>query len=93
MQIRLSKRAYKELEKICAYIADDKPTSAKEFEEKFINFFELIAANPQIGKECEKKRIDEKCRVVVFQKNYLIIYEVLPDRILIRTIQNTKQFK
>ncbi len=93
MQIRLSKQAHKELESIFALIAKDKPNVAKEFEKEFINFFELIASNPAIGKECEKKGIQSKYRVVVFRKNHLIIYKILFDRIFIRTIQNTKQFK
>ena len=93
MQIRLSKQAYEELEAIFALIAEDKPNVAKEFKKEFVSFFELIASNPTIGKEYEKKRIHAECRVVVFRKNYLIIYKVLSDRILIRTIKNTKQFK
>ena len=93
MRIELSNRAIQNLDNIYTHIEKDKPNSAVEFKKELIDFFNIIAANPSIGKDCVKKRINQKCKIAVFRKNYLVIYKIFSDFILIQMIKNTKQFK
>jgi len=52
--------------------------------------FNLLSTNPYLGVKCHTKNIDKDCRVLIFQ-NYLIIYEVTQNSIIIARILNSRQ--
>ena len=91
--IRYTKQALASLEDIFEEIYADKPGSAKEFMKKMRESIENLSTMPYLGKECKHKKIEGDCRVYIFKRNYLIVYQIMYDDILIRDIINTKQFK
>ena len=91
MQIRYSKSALKFLENLYKTIYEDKPFIAEKFLKDLKEYIELLKINPLMGKECSSKNIQDNCRVVIYKKNYIIIYKISSEKIFIKTIQNTKQ--
>jgi plasmid stabilization system protein ParE len=90
-EIKYTSIAKKNLDNIIKQIALDKKNSAKEYLYKFQDYISLLENNPYLGKECRYKKIDEDCRVLVFDKNYLIFYQIKNRYIKIIKIKNTKQ--
>jgi plasmid stabilization system protein ParE len=90
MHIRYSKQASNFLENLYKSIYEDKPSVAKIFVNDFQRYIELLQISPYMGKECIHKNIQDDCRVVIYKKNYIIVYKILKDTIFIKTIRNTK---
>jgi len=91
MQIKLSKRAFNNLETLYNLVYVDKPTVAVEFKNSLIDFINLLKTNPYMGRDCKQRGIQKDCRVLVYKKNYIIIYKVHENHIMIQTIKNTKK--
>ena len=91
--IKYTQKALISLENIFENIHKDKPNSAREFVTKIKESIENLSTMPYLGKECKYKKIKGECRIYVFKRNYLIVYQIMQDYILIRDIINTKQFK
>ena len=90
MQIRVSKRAFKDLETLYTLIYGDKPTVAEKFKKSLIDFINLLKDNPHMGRE-HKSDNQKVYRVLVYKKNYIIIYKVYTNYIMINSIKNTKK--
>ena len=91
MQIKLSKRSFNNLETLYNLVYVDKPIMAVEFKNSLIDFINLLKINPYMGKDCKQRGIQKDCRVLVYKKNYIIIYKVHENHIMIQTIKNTKK--
>ena len=91
MQIKLSKRALHNLEILYNLVYADKPTVALEFKNSLIEFINLLKTNPYMGKDCKERGILKDCRMLVYKKNYIIVYKINTDYIMIQTIKNTKE--
>ena len=91
MQIRYSKNASSFLETLYKTIYEDKPAIAKTFLKDLKGYIELLKVNPYMGRECISKNIQDDCRVIIYKKNYVIVYKISKEKIFIKTIKNTKQ--
>lgn len=91
--VKYTQRSLDSLERIFKNIHKDKPNSAQEFIKKLKESIEKLSLMPYLGKECQYKNIKGDCRVYIFKRNYLIVYQITESYILIRDIINTKQFK
>jgi plasmid stabilization system protein ParE len=89
--IKYTSIAKKNLDNIIKQIALDKKNSAKNYLYKFQEYVSLLKDNPYLGKDCKYKNINEDCRILIFDKNYLIFYQIKQDFIKILKIKNTKQ--
>ena len=91
--IRYTQKALLSLENIFENIHKDKPNSAQEFITKIKESIENLSTMPYLGKECKHKNIEGDCRIYIFKRNYIIVYQIAQEHIIIRDIINTKQFK
>ena len=91
IKIKYTKNANKDLDKIFITIYKDKPTSAKEYLLKMKAYVELLGTNPFMGQDCHEKGLKKECRVLVYDKHYMIVYKVYTRHISIQRILNTKQ--
>jgi addiction module RelE/StbE family toxin len=77
-------RAFRDLEEICQYIAQDSDRYANVVAEGVVSIIETIPANPLWGAMVPEYN-REDLRERHFQ-SYRIVYRVLPDRVEIVTI-------
>lgn len=90
LEIRYTKKSYKDLEKLFQTIFSDKPTVALEYVNKLKNYIRLLETNPYMGVECKKKDIKIDCKILIFE-NYNIYYKIEKDYIKILKILNSRQ--
>ena len=91
ISIKYNKKALEDLDSIYINIAKDKKSVADSFINKIDNFISLLKANPFMGKDCHEKGLKKECRVLVYDKHYMIVYKVYTRHISIQRILNTKQ--
>jgi plasmid stabilization system protein ParE len=89
LKIKYRELAEADLDAIFEAVVIDYPTQAFEYIDKLQQTIQLLSTNPYLGVECHTKNIDNNCRVLIFQ-NYLIIYEVTADSIIVARILNTR---
>ena len=91
MQVILNKKALEDLRKLFTTIYDDKPGVAHEYTKKIESYILLLESNPRMGKECQYKNLQKKCRVIYYD-NYQIIYRIVNEELIrVLRILNTKQ--
>lgn len=90
LNIRYTKKAFKDLDRLFKTIFSDKPLVALEYVNKLREYIKLLETNPNMGVDCKKKAIKVDCKILIFE-NYNIYYTIEKDYIKILTILNSKQ--
>ena len=78
LEIKYTKKSYKDLEKLFQTIFSDKPTIAFEYINKLKNYIKLLETNPYMGVDCKKKGI----------KIGNIVYDEIPKVMIIMAVQD-----
>ena len=90
ISIRYTKKAKTDLEDIYLLIHKDKKSIADKFINKIDKFIMLLKTNPEMGKDCKEKGLQQDCRVLYY-KSYMILYKISKTQIIIQRVINTKQ--
>ncbi|HEY1683180.1 MAG TPA: type II toxin-antitoxin system RelE/ParE family toxin [Tepidisphaeraceae bacterium] len=92
MKYRISRRADRDIEEICDYIALDKPSAADRFDEKLNQTIQMLADFPGAG----HIRTDVKDRRYLFWSvgNYVIAYRLEKKKlIVVRVLHGARDFR
>ena len=90
LEIKYTKTAFNDLDKIFKLIFEDKKNVAIEYINKLRKYIKLLEKNPYMGVDC--KNINKKCRIIIFE-SYNIYYSIEKDYIKILKIINAKQLQ
>ena len=90
IQLKITSKAFSDLEIIADFIAKDNKTAAKELIQNFHENFNLICEHPKIGRTL-KNFIDKKIRFLTVRKHYLIIYKQIDKSIVILRVLGSYQ--
>lgn len=83
MKVRFSREALADLEEIFSYIKERNPVAASELAARIEHLTRLIGHYPLMGKQTKRAEF----RQVAFG-NYLIVYKILSDEVLVRYIRH-----
>ncbi|WP_066408036.1 type II toxin-antitoxin system RelE/ParE family toxin [Aliarcobacter skirrowii] len=94
LEIKYTKTAFNDLDKIFKLIFEDKKNVAIEYINKLRKYIKLLEKNPYMGVDCKNKNknINKKCRIIIFE-SYNIYYSIEKDYIKILKIINAKQLQ
>ena len=92
LEIKYTKTAFNDLDKIFKLIFEDKKNVAIEYINKLRKYIKLLEKNPYMGVDCKNKHINKKCRIIIFE-SYNIYYSIEKDYIKILKIINAKQLQ
>ena len=92
LEIKYTKTAFNDLDKIFKLIFEDKKNVAIEYINKLRKYIKLLEKNPYMGVDCKNKHINKKCRIIIFE-SYNIYYSIEKDYIKILKIINVKQLQ
>ena len=92
LEIKYTKTAFNDLDKIFKLIFEDKKNVAIEYINKLRKYIKLLEKNPYMGVDCKNKHRNKKCRIIIFE-NYNIYYSIEKDYIKILKIINAKQLQ
>ena len=92
LEIKYTKTAFNDLDKIFKLIFEDKKNVAIEYINKLRKYIKLLEKNPYMGVDCKNKHINKKCRIIIFE-NYNIYYSIEKNYIKILKIINAKQLQ
>ena len=92
LEIKYTKTAFNDLDKIFKLIFEDKKNIAIEYINKLRIYIKLLEENPYMGVDCKNKKINKKCRIIIFE-SYNIYYSIEKDYIKILKIINAKQLQ
>ena len=92
LEIKYTKTAFNDLDKIFKLIFEDKKNVAIEYINKLRKYIKLHEKNPYMGVDCKNKNINKKCRIIIFE-SYNIYYSIEKDYIKILKIINAKQLQ
>ena len=92
LEIKYTKTAFNDLDKIFKLIFEDKKNVAIEYINKLRKHIKLLEENPYMGVDCKNKHINKKCRIIIFE-SYNIYYSIEKDYIKILKIINAKQLQ
>ncbi len=92
LEIKYTKTAFNDLDKIFKLIFEDKKNVAIEYINKLRIYIKLLEENPYMGVDCKNKKINKKCRIIIFE-SYNIYYSIEKDYIKILKIINAKQLQ
>jgi plasmid stabilization system protein ParE len=67
MHLEYSEQAIIDLDNIIEYIAKDSVNRALQYIEKMKSKIELLVVAPDIGVVCKTKKINQDCRVLIFE--------------------------
>jgi plasmid stabilization system protein ParE len=83
--LRITENAYQHLDDIAEYLAYIKhqPLNAIKVIDAIFQLFEQIANNPYQFKECEELKTTDKIYRIVSCKNWLIIYKIAKNKVII----------
>ena len=91
-EIKYTKTAFNDLDKIFKLIFEDKKNVAIEYINKLRKYIKLLEENPYMGVDRGGSRIIKKCRIIIFE-SYNIYYSIEKDYIKILKIINAKQLQ
>ena len=80
LEIKYTKTAFNDLDKIFKLIFEDKKNVAIEYINKLRKYIKLLEENPYMGVDCKNKNINKKCRIIIFE-SYNIYYSIEKDYI------------
>lgn len=89
MRVVWTGRAKARLRQIHAYIAQDQPLNADRVVDRLTHRVAQLAEHPRSGRIVEKYRRDDLRELI--EAPYRIVYLVLPDRIDIVTVRDTRR--
>ena len=92
LEIKYTKTAFNDLDKIFKLIFEDKKNVAIEYINKLRKYIKLLEENPYMGVDCKNININKKCRIIIFE-SYNIYYSIEKDYIKILKIINAKQLQ
>jgi plasmid stabilization system protein ParE len=92
LEIKYTKTAFNDLDKIFKLIFEDKKNVAIEYINKLRKYIKLLEKNPYMGVDCKNKHINKKCRIIILE-SYNIYYSIEKDYIKILKIINAKQLQ
>ena len=92
LEIKYTKTAFNDLDKIFKLIFEDKKNVAIEYINKLRKYIKLLEKNPYMGVDCKNKHLNKKCRIIIFE-SYNIYYSIEKDYIKILKIINAKQLQ
>jgi plasmid stabilization system protein ParE len=92
LEIKYTKTAFNDLDKIFKLIFEDKKNVAIEYINKLRKYIKLLEENPYMGVDCKNKHINKKCRIIILE-SYNIYYSIEKDYIKILKIINAKQLQ
>ena len=92
LEIKYTKTAFNDLDKIFKLIFEDKKNIAIEYINKLRIYIKLLEENPYMSVDCKNKKINKKCRIIIFE-SYNIYYSIEKDYIKILKIINAKQLQ
>ena len=92
LEIKYTKTAFNDLDKIFKLIFEDKKNVAIEYINKLRIYIKLLEKNPYMDVDCKNKNIHKKCRIIIFE-SYNIYYSIEKDYIKILKIINAKQLQ
>jgi plasmid stabilization system protein ParE len=85
MHLEYSEQSIIDLDNIIEYIAKDSVKRALQYIEKMKSKIELLAVAPDIGVVCKIKKINQDCRILIFE-HYLIFYTYNEDTVQIKRV-------
>ena len=89
MRVVWTDRAKARLRQIHAYIAQDQPLNADRMVDRLTSRVAQLAEHPRSGRIVEKFKRDDLREVI--ESPYRIVYLLLPDRIDIMTVRDTRR--
>lgn len=89
MRIVWTDRALARLRQIRTYIAQDQPLNADRMIVRLVRRVEPLAVHPHMGRIVEKYQREDLRELI--QAPYRIIYLILPDRIDIVTVRDSRR--
>ena len=92
LEIKYTKTAFNDLDKIFKLIFEDKKNVAIEYINKLRRYIKLLEENRYMCVDCKNKNINNKCRIIIFE-SYNIYYSIEKDYIKILKIINAKQLQ
>jgi antitoxin ParD1/3/4/toxin ParE1/3/4 len=91
---RFGRRAVRDLEEHCGYIAADNPEAAARVREEILNVADFLGQHPELGRRIRNVSVRHKdLRWFVAPKfrNYLIFYKPFQESILVIRVLHAKQ--
>lgn len=89
-KLEITEKAYKDIETIADYIAQDNKIAAKKIAAAFHKTFSVLCEHPNLGKlRTDLTRLD--VRFYVVKKNYLIVYRITGSAVRILRVLTTYQ--
>jgi len=85
MHLEYSEQSIVDLDNIIEYIAKDSKNRAAQYIDKMKSKIELLIHAPNIGVACKTKKINQNCRILIFE-GYLIFYIMIEDSIQIKRV-------
>jgi len=91
---KLSARAQRDLDGICAYIAADNPEAAQSVRRRILATVDFLARYPEVGRRIRRaspRHAQTRWFVVPKYRNYLIFYCPVLDTIMVLRILHAAQ--
>ena len=92
MHLEYSEQSIVDLDNIIAYIAKDSKSRALQYIDKMKSKIELLVHAPNIGVACKAKKINQDCRILIFE-DYLVFYTTKENNIqIIRVLHSSVNY-
>ena len=85
MHLEYSEQSIADLDNIIEYIAKDSKSRAFQYIDKMKSKIELLVHAPDIGVACKTKKINQNCRILIFE-HYLVFYTIKENNIQIKRV-------
>ena len=85
MHLEYSEQSIVDLDNIIEYIAKDSKSRALQYIDKMKSKVELLVHAPNIGVACKAKKINQNCRILIFE-HYLVFYTIKENNIQIKRV-------
>lgn len=85
MHLEYSEQSIADLDNIIEYIAKDSKNRAFQYIDKMKSKIELLVHTPDIGVACKTKKINQDCRILIFE-HYLVFYTIKENNIQIKRV-------
>ena len=85
MHLEYSDQSIIDLDNIIEYIAKDNKSRALQYIDKMKSKIELLVHAPNIGVACKTQKINQDCRILIFE-HYLVFYTIKENNIQIKRV-------
>ena len=86
----ITDEAYKDMNFISDFIAKDNYSAAKKFIKSLFDCFDTLLKFPDMGVS-KNKIADKNVKIFIHNKNYLIAYKLINDKLVILKVTNCYQ--